>query len=80
MSRRRGARSGVALRVATDIASRYRDIKAAWLAVHNDPTRSVDSLAAEFFFMVGDIMEGRPLRTLKFTNINRDRALAHAEE
>jgi hypothetical protein len=80
MSRRRGSRSGVSTRVANDIAGRLRDIRALWLAVHNDPRESIESLAAEFFFAVGDIFEGRTLESLTLQKIDRERVTAHAEE
>lgn len=80
MSRRKGGRSGVATRVANDIAGRLHDIRALWLAVHNDPNASVESLAAEFYFAVGDIFEGRTLKSLTLQKIDRERAIAHAEE
>lgn len=80
MSRRRGSRSGVSARVANDVASRMRDIRAVWSAVHNDPHKTVEDLAGEFYFIVGDLLEGRPLRSLQFHKIDRERVLAHAEE
>ncbi len=95
MSRRRGSRSGVSARVANDVASRLaalrRDISAVWSAVHNDPHKGVACpcnkpecaakyLSDEFFFIIGDLLEGRPLKSLEFHKIDRERVLAHAEE
>ncbi len=80
MSRRRGSRSGVSARVANDVAGRLRDIRALWHAVHNDPHKSVEDLAAEFYFAVGDVLEGRTLRALTLHKIDRERVRAHAEE
>ena len=80
MRRPRAGRSGVALRVATDIVSRYQDIRAVWFAVHNDPNQMVGTLSAEFYFIVGQIMEGQPLHAIKFNRIDRARVLTHAEE
>ena len=80
MSRRRGSRSGVSVRVANDVAGRLRDIRALWHAVHNDPHKTVDELAAEFYFAVGDVLEGRTLRSLTLHKIDRERVDAHAEE
>jgi len=80
VSRRRGSRSGVSARVANDIAGRLRDIRAVWFAVHNDPDKTVAEVAAEFYYIVGEILEGRTLRALSLRNINRDRVNTHAEE
>ena len=79
-SRRRSGRNGASTRVASDLAGRLSDIRALWHAVHNDPHKSVEDLAAEFYFAVGDILEGRPLKSLTFQKIDRERVLAHAEE
>jgi hypothetical protein len=80
MSRRRGSRSGVSTRVVNDVAGRLRDIRALWHAVHNDPHKTVEQLAAEFYFAVGDVLEGRPLSALTLHKIDRARVDAHAEE
>ena len=80
MSRRRGSRSGVSVRVANDVAGRLRDVRAVWFAVHNDPNRTIAEVAPEFYYVVGEILEGRNLRSLSLRNIDRARVLAHAEE
>jgi hypothetical protein len=91
MSRKRGSRSGVSDRVANDVAARLRAIRAVWNAVYNDPHKAVscpcnrDECAAkylsdEFYFIIGDLLEGRSLRSLEFHKIDRERVLAHAEE
>lgn len=78
--RKTGGRSGVAARVASDLATRYRDIASLWFAATNDPQWSYDAIGGEFIALVGDIMMGTPLHLLKFTRISRERALAHAKE
>jgi hypothetical protein len=91
MSRKRGSRSGVSSRVANDVAGRLRDIRAIWNAVHNDPHKgiacpcnkpecAVQYLADEFYFVIGDLLEGRSLKSIEFHKISRERVLAHAEE
>lgn len=80
VSRRRGSRSGVSVRVANDMAGRLRDIRAVWFAVQNDPTKTVADVAAEFYYAVGEILEGRTLRSLTLRNIDLERVIAHAEE
>ena len=80
MNRKRGGRSGVSVRVANDVAGRLRDIRAVWFAVQNDPNKTITDVAAEFYYAVGEILEGRTLRSLTLRNIDRERVLAHAEE
>lgn len=80
MSRRRGSRSGVSVRVANDMAGRLRDIRALWVAVQTDPTKTVADVATEFYFAVGEILEGRTLRSLTLRTIDRERVIAHVEE
>lgn len=67
-------------RAAADVASRLRDIRALWFAVHNDPKHSVTELAPEYYYAVGEILEGRPVRSLNLRKIDRERVLQHAEE
>lgn len=80
MSRRQGGRSGVSARITSDVALRLRDIRAVWYAVTNDPHNSVEALASEFYFIVGDLLEGKPLNTLPFLRISKERVLAYAED
>ena len=80
VSRRRGSRSGVSVRVANDVIGRLRDIRAVWCAVQNDPNKTIGDVAAEFYFVVGEILEGRTLRSLSLRNIDRERVNAHVEE
>lgn len=82
MSRRRGSRNGASVRVSNDVVGRLRDIRALWHAVHNDPHKTVEELAAEFYFAVGDVFEGIPLKSIvgRLHKIDRERVTAHAEE
>lgn len=80
MTRRRGGRTGVSNLVADDMTGRLRNIRALWCAVQNDPNQNVTSVAAEFYYAVGELLEGRTLRTVTLRAIERDRAIAHFEE
>ncbi len=80
MSGRRRARSGVVARVAGDVTARLREIRALWLAVNNDPNHSVADLAPEFYYAVGEVLEGRSIDTLALRKIDRERVKQHAEE
>jgi hypothetical protein len=73
------ARSGVSSRVANEMVARLAVIRALWFAVHNDPGKSIDDLAREFYFAVGEALEGRPLTAIALININRARANAHTD-
>lgn len=81
MSKRRsGARNGVANRVSEDVAIRLRDIRALWLAAHNDDNHTIAEQSAEFYYAVGDILEGRSVHSLDLQKIDRKRVLQHMEE
>lgn len=80
VSRKRGSRNGISARVAHDMAARLSRVRALWFAVQNDPRQSVEDAAPEFYFAVGELLEGRPLKQLTLRVIDRARVLAHAEE
>lgn len=78
--RRRGKRSGVSSRAVSDVAGRTRLVRALWFAVHNDPGHTVAELSAEFYFAVGQVLEGRGINALELHRINRERVAQHAKE
>lgn len=78
--RRKGGRNGVSSRIVGDVTGRLRDIRALWFAVQNDPNRSVVDVAAEFYFAVGEILEGRSVTTLNLRRIDKERVKQHVEE
>lgn len=80
VNRKRGSRNGISTRVAQDMAARLHRIRALWFAVQNDPSKSVEDVAAEFYFATGELLEGRSIRQLSLRNIDRARVTAHAEE
>lgn len=80
MNKRRGGRSGVSSQVTSDVANRLRDISALWLAVHNDPRKTVAELASEFYFAVGEVLEGKTLKSLTLLKIDKERLQAHSED
>lgn len=79
-ARRRGLGGSANARVTADVAGRLRDIRALWCTVNNDPAGTVADLAPEFFFAVGEILEGRDLKTVTLRKLDRARALRHAAE
>ena len=68
------------LKVTTDVVRRLKNIRDLWLAVHNDPDHTVQQTAHEFFWLVGDLLEGRQLEQLDFQTVSRKRVLAQAKE
>lgn len=80
MSRKRGSRNGVSSRVAQDAAGRLARVRALWFAVHNDPRAAVESVSTEFYFAVGELLEGKSLESITLRTIDRERVIAHAEE
>lgn len=78
--RRRGKRSGVSSRAVGDVAGRMRLVRALWFAVHNDPSHTVAELSVEFYFAVGQVIEGRGIDALELHQINRERVVQHARE
>lgn len=80
MTKKRLPASGVSQKVSGEITGRLKDIRALWFGVHNDPNRSVADLAAEFYFKVGELLEGKTLKQLTFHSIDKDRVLEHVED
>jgi hypothetical protein len=80
VNRKRGSRNGISARVAHDMASRLKNVRALWFTVQNDPRYSIEDVAAEFYFAVGELLEGKGLSAITLRSIDRLRVLAHAEE
>ena len=77
--RARKGSNGTSQRVTAEMIQRLRDVQVLWLAVMNDP-RPVADLAPEFYFKVGELMEGKRLADLTYHAISRDRVLSHAKD
>lgn len=80
MPRKRLPASGVSQKVSGEITVRLKDVRALWFGVHNDPNHSVADLAAEFYYKVGELLEGKPLQLLTYHSIDKDRVLEHVED
>jgi len=74
------SRSGLSLKVTGDIVHRLSNVRALWLAVQNDPDLSVQDAAVEFYYTIGQLLEGCTLEQIELRKINRTRVLAHAQE
>jgi hypothetical protein len=68
------------LKVTADVVRRLKNIRDLWLAVHNDPNYTVQESAHEFFWLVGDILEGKQLEQLEYRYVSKKRVLAQAKE
>jgi len=80
VSRKRGSRSGISGRVAQDMAGRLARVRALWFAVQNDPKATVEDVASEFYFAVGELLEGKAIDAITLRTIDRERVRAHTEE
>ncbi len=80
MTKKRTTATGVSQKVSGEITGRLKDIRALWFGVHNDPNHSVEDLASEFYFKVGELLEGKSLRQLTYHSIDKDRVLEHVED
>ena len=74
------ARTGLASKVTGDVIRRHGAIRALWLAVQNDPERTVQDAAAEFYYAVGELLEGKPLDKIELRKIDRRRVVQHIKE
>lgn len=72
--------SGIAQRVAGDLVRRYHAVRALWLAVQNDPELSVQDAAVEFYYAVGELLEGKSVEQIEFRKLDRARVLQHSKE
>ncbi len=80
VNRKRGSRSGLSGRVAQDMAGRLARVRALWFAVQNDPKATVENVSTEFYFAVGELLEGKSIESITLRTIDRERVRAHAEE
>ena len=72
--------SGLSLKVTGDVVRRLANIRQLWFAVNNDPEWSVKDVAAEFFFAVGELLEGKSIEQLDLQRIDKANVLRHLKE
>lgn len=81
-------RTGPSSRTAREIVRNLSDdtlrklatIRALWFAVQNEPDKSVQDLASEFYFAVGGVLEGKALDELELVQIDPKRAVPFMKE
>jgi hypothetical protein len=73
-------RSGLATKVTGDVIRRHGGVRALWLAVQNDPELSVHDAAVEFYYAVGELLEGKTLEEIELRKIDRRRVVQHIKE
>ena len=67
-------------KISNDIARKMASVRALWLAVQNEPDRSVQDMAAEFYFAVGKLLEGMQLEEIELHTIDPKRVFPHIKE
>lgn len=65
---------------SADINRRLRGIRDLWLSVHNDHEKTIGDQAAEFFYKVGELLEGKNLDKLEFKAIDKARVIRQIKE
>ena len=73
-------RTGAVPRANADITRRLSRVRALWLAVHNDPNITVKDTALEFYYAVGELLEGRTTEGLELRKIDPVRVAAHLQD
>ena len=60
-------------KISHEIIERYRVIRALHTCLYTQLDTEVAQFGPEFFYLVGDILEGKPIDTgaLRFINMNR---------
>lgn len=63
------------VRLALEVVERYRFIRALHTCYYNQLGANVVDFACEFFFLVGDVIEGKPIdeASLRFVDMDRVR-------
>lgn len=63
------------IQLALELVERYRFIRALHTCYYNLLGADVTGFASEFFFLVGDVIEGKPIdeAALRFINMDRVR-------
>jgi hypothetical protein len=55
-------------------------VRALWLAVQNEPDKSVKDMSVEFYYAVGEVLEGKTLDDLELRRIDPKRVLPFIKE
>lgn len=73
-------RTGISTKVTGDVIRRHAGVRALWLAVQNDPELSVQDAAVEFYYTVGELLEGKSLNDIELRKIDRRRVMQHIKD
>lgn len=60
-------------KVRQEIINRYRLIRAIHTCYYTCMTTSIGELSTEFFYLVGDVLEGKPIDESKLRYVDMDR-------
>ena len=67
-------------RLALEIVERYRMIRALHTCYYTQLGSKVQEFSNEFFFLVGDVIEGKPLDESRLRHIDMDRVREFLKE
>jgi hypothetical protein len=73
-------KTGVAQRTADLVIQRHKAIRSVWLAIQNDPELNVADAAVEFYYAIGELLEGKAIQQIEFRKIDRKRVLQHHKD
>jgi len=73
-------RSGISDKVTGDVVRRFSNVRTLWLAIHNDPELTVAAVSVEFYYAIGELLEGKSLSQIEMHKINKTRVLRYARE
>ena len=66
--------------LSNDLARKVASVRALWLAVQNEPDKSVKDMSVEFYYAVGELLEGRQLSEIELHTIDPKRVSPHVKD
>lgn len=66
--------------LSDDMVRKLASIRGLWLAVQNEPDKSVKDMSVEFYYAVGELLEGKPLEQIELFKIDPKRVTPFIKE
>ena len=66
--------------LSNDLVRKVASVRALWLAVQNEPDKSVKDMSVEFYYAVGELLEGRQLSEIELHTIDPKRVSPHVKD
>jgi len=63
-----------------DLNRRLKSIRDLWLAVHNDHNRTIGDQSVEFYYKIGELLEGKDIEKLVFKTIDGARVARQTKD